>query len=682
MAIIGDYTPQQMRDLIIKFYPGSYTHQTFENVVLNWQTRASYSSTGNIGAAIVAVGNGPYQDEAYTYLKSCENYIIGYGQYGVQILKGRCYYGGIRDLNAYVGVWEKMVYSGTKDLGAIIGCVFVEDLPASIGIESPSDLQAYLNIFQTDTSDLSAFIHGFKEAYLPAYINCMRIFSLPALLTAVPPIDLPAYLKVWPMRQLPANVYGWDQLDLLANIYSIQKGDLPATIGGELAKDLGVILRGWVREATKDLGIYIRGFAYDDLPVTIRATYLKDLPAYLYSIAPVDITASIYGWDQLDLLAILVGVYGDYDLRASITPNNNYKNLIGILKPVAGHEIINYLPAYIKGVGSGYLRACIEANPVVNLGAYLNTIGQTANLAASIIPKVIRLTNVLSVITMEHMDLSAVINPSCIWSESRNLTAYLRTIYKSELGAVIIGEKYGTQSSNLFAKIGYADTHSFIDKLPININVATQSYRYIDILPLFISVFTHQNDLGASITGTYLYNDLSAYIVGSYLAPHHFYNVKNKQKVSKLNHSGVVEWFEMVELSFKSIVNDYFYSSSGKSAWKINRLDRWILNISSYIPQNLKLNTKRRLHKLKYMYDLKRFDSIDEAVRYAINFVTDYPEIDLTAYIKPSGGFRNIQGILNVRRIERENYNLTSSITGLPRGDVVVGFFDDGVSVI
>lgn len=682
MAVIGDYTLQQMRDLIIKFYPGSYTPGTFNNVIFNWTSKVTHSDTGNISAAITAVGNGPYQDEAYTYQKYCEQYIVGYSQYGVQILKGRCYYGGIRDLNAYVGVWEKMVYSGTKDLGAIIGCVFVEDLPASIGIESPSDLQAYLNIFQTDTSDLSAFIHGFKEAYLPAYINCMRIFSLSALLTAVPPIDLPAYLKVWPMRQLPANVYGWDQLDLLANIYSIQKGDLPATIGGELAKDLGVILRGWVREATKDLGIYIRGFAYDDLPVTIRATYLKDLPAYLYSIAPVDITASIYGWDQLDLLAILVGVYGDYDLRASITPNNNYKNLISVLKPVAGHEIITYLPAYIKGVGSGYLRACIEANPVVNLGAYLNTIGQTANLAASIIPKVIRLTNVLSVITMEHMDLSAVINPSCIWSESRDLMAYLRTIYKSELGAVIIGEKYYTGSANLSAKIGYADRYSFIDRLPINVNIATQSYRYIDNLSLFISIFTHQVNLGASITGTYLYNDLSAYIVGSYLAPHHFYNVKNKQKVSKLNHSGVVEWFEMVELSFKSIVNDYFYSSSGKSAWKINRLDRWILNISSYIPQNLKLNTKRRLHKLKYMYDLKRFDSIDEAVRYAINFVTDYPEIDLTAYIKPSGGFRNIQGILNVRRIERENYNLTSSITGLPRGDVVVGFFDDGVSVI
>ena len=42
------------------------------------------------------------------------------------------------------------------------------------------------------------------------------------------------------------------------------------------------------------------------------------------------------------------------------------------------------------------------------------------------------------------------------------------------------------------------------------------------------------------------------------------------------------------------------------------------------------------------MYDLERFGSIDEAIRYAIDFVTDYPEVDLPAYLNPSGGFRNM----------------------------------------
>jgi len=35
MAGIGDYTPQQMRNLIMKIYPGIYTPSAFNNVVLN-----------------------------------------------------------------------------------------------------------------------------------------------------------------------------------------------------------------------------------------------------------------------------------------------------------------------------------------------------------------------------------------------------------------------------------------------------------------------------------------------------------------------------------------------------------------------------------------------------------------------------------------------------------------------
>jgi len=91
-----------MRDLIIKIFILGATHQQlFGNVILNWESRTSHSDTGDISAAITALENGPYQDETYTYLKRCECYIVGYGVYGVQILKGRCYYGGIRDFRRF-----------------------------------------------------------------------------------------------------------------------------------------------------------------------------------------------------------------------------------------------------------------------------------------------------------------------------------------------------------------------------------------------------------------------------------------------------------------------------------------------------------------------------------------------------------------------------------------------------
>jgi len=623
------YTPQDMRNVILKIFPGSYTPPSFGNVVFNFTVIPSYKSSGDISASLE--------------------------------------------------------------------CIL------------PVDLSAYLRVTWK------------KE--LPAYVNILMSDSLSASIGGETAPDLPAYLKVWPMKQLPTSIYGWGQLDLSAYIYSIQQGNLPAVIGVESPVNLGVILRAWAREVPKDLGAYIRGFGYKDLQGVIRATYLKDLPAYLYSIKPRDISASIYGYGLVDLSVYLNGVYGPYDLRASINITNNYKDLSAYLDPNTGVRKPYDLSAYIKGWNAGNLGAYIYATACVNLSAYLNVQGLIRDLSASIYPKTIRLTSVISVITMEHLDLSAVVNPSCIWSEPKDLAAYLRCVYKSDLGATLIGKKYDTGTANLYATVGHADTYSFIDKFPINVNITAKSYRFVDKFPIYFRFFKDTRTLAASITGTYLYEDMPASISGVYLDPHHFANVKNKQKVYKLSASGIAEWFEMVELSFKSIVKSYYYVkiadpykvweesnaqwvNSNLSqwvesdldqwvdsntfswtllediVWKADRLDKWILDISSYIPMNIKLGTKRKFHKLKYMYDLTRFSSIDEAVRYAIDFVTDYPEVDFPAYIYASGGYRNMQGILNVRRTVQENHNLDVFITGQSMGDVVVGFSDNGVGFL
>ena len=36
--------------------------------------------------------------------------------------------------------------------------------------------------------------------------------------------------------------------------------------------------------------------------------------------------------------------------------------------------------------------------------------------------------------------------------------------------------------------------------------------------------------------------------------------------------------------AFESLVKDYYYSSDGDYAWKKDRLDRWILNVKSFLP--------------------------------------------------------------------------------------------------
>lgn len=654
MATIDDYTTQDMRNLIFKFYPGTYTPPKFGDVTLNWAVRPTYSSVGNIQATIEALGDGPYHDYTYTYLKYCTTYVVGYSAYGVQILRQRCVYGGIRDLSAFVNV----------------SAGFHEDLSAFIDMHQPADLQAYLNVFLPDYGDLPSSIHGWIEKDLPAFTRAMQQRGLNAILNPVPPIDLPAYLKVWPMKALPADIHGWDTGNLSAIIAVFQYSDLPVYIGMHPWVDLPVYpLRVWAREVEANLSAFIRGrvcgitLCYGDLPVTIRARYLKDLSAYVYPVVPANLGAALHGWDLINLPAFVDGGYGDYDLQASINAVRNIKELGAYINALFEVEISRDLAALVEGWRTKDISAYIETIPFAALSGYINPVGQVGNLPASIYPKTIRLSSIISVATMEHLDLSGVINPSCIWSESRNLLAYIRCVYKADLGATVLGRRYTPGVFNLSASVGFANSYTFIDRLPINVTVTTQSYRFEDKFPIYLSIFRDYKTITASIVGTYLYNDLPASITGDYLELYSFENVTDRIKACNLNYMGVLKEYETVEISFRSIVEDYFYSSSGDSAWKTDRADRWILELKSYVPGNILLNTKRKLHKMRDLYDLESFESIDEAMKFAIEYVISYPYDDITAYINVSGTYVDFPASICPRYPISAYSNLQSFIT-------------------
>jgi hypothetical protein len=680
---INDYTTQDMRNLILKFYPDTYTPQKFGDVSLNWVSRPVYSSVGNIQATINALGDGPYHDYTYTYIKYCPTYVVGYSVYGVQILKGRCIYGGIRDLSASIRGWgvkdlsafidayppadisafiygwgikdlSAFIYGwGIKDLSAFIYGWDIKDLSAFIGAHPPADISAFIRVIYPPHKDLSAFTRA------------MRYQRLNAILNPVPPVDLSAYLKVWPMGVLSANIYGWDIKDLAARINSYEYKNLSVYIGTHPWVDLSVHLRGWVREAETNLSAYTAGFAYIELPAILRSTYLKHLSAYVYPVVPVNLGAALHGWDLINLSAFVDGRYGDYDLQASINAVRNIKELGAYINSLFEVGVSRDLPALIEGWRTKDISAYVAPIPFAALSAYINVMGQVGDLPASIYPKTIRLSSVISVVTMEHLDLSGVINPSCIWSEPRDLLAYIRCIYKSDLGATVVGKRYGQGVFNLSASVGFDNSYTFIDRLPISVTVTTQSYRFEDKFPIYLSIFREYKAITASIVGTYLYNDISASIAGDYLELYNFENVTDRIRTYNLDYMGVFQNYETVEISFRSIVKDYFYSSSGDSAWKTDRIDKWILELKSYVPGNVLLNVKRKLHKMKALYDFTSFESVDEAMKFAIEYIISYPYDDITAYINVGGGYVDFPASIRPRYPTSTYGNLQSSITVL-----------------
>jgi hypothetical protein len=147
-------------------------------------------------------------------------------------------------------------------------------------------------------------------------------------------------------------------------------------------------------------------------------------------------------------------------------------------------------------------------------------------------------------------------------------------------------------------------------------------------------------------------------------------------------HDSTIDWNRVVELSFRSIVEDYFYVGAEGRLYKTDRLAKWKSDVKSFIPENTVLGIKRKLHRAKVVYDLKDFNNIDEAVRFAIDYVIEYGRTDLNARIAVSGGLLNLPTALVVKvpGVEVES-DLTSVITGVQK-TMVVGLDDDGIEIL
>jgi len=676
---MANYTPPPKNNIPFHFSTGGYSKPDFGDVRFNFQTRETFSQTAELQAAINVMGI--YQEETYTFLRYCERYVVGYTNHGVQILKGRCFYGGIRDIGAYIrpystedlGGYIKIFVTGQKDLPAhIAGKVRAIDLPAFIGGHPPGNLPGY--------------IRGLVFEDLSAQLNQVYKYDLPATAGGHLPGDLPAYLKPWPQRDLPGNLYGWDQKDLGGLLNVTFKRDLSATIGvNRNIPDLRGIIKGWVREAYVDLPAFIRGMLDEDLGGIIKGVERRDLPAYLFAIRPRDLPAYIRGWQEADLPASIIGDRWPWDLPASMI---GYPpgDLPAYINPI-GWTLPNYkdLPAYILGTrGRADLTAQTYTIYASSLPALLDTGRDIANLSAYLRPKTIRLTGIIDVITMEHLDLSATISIPCFYSDLINLSAYLRPVFISDLIGVIYPKGWIKGVANLGAKWGYAPQYVFQDKLPINLSITAPGYRVEDKLRIYLQIYREAWDLGAYIFGEYISTDLPASVNTIPLSPYEFDNHKFRELFYNRTYSQVVRSFQEIDIEFETIVYDYLYSSAGDFAAKTNRYEHFVTKISSYFSPETSARIDRKLHKVKKLYGLDHFDSIDEAMRYAIHYVTTDFQADLNSIINIIGALHNLSAYLNPVITVSTSTDLTSAITGSLSHpyDVVVAFTEDGVGYL
>jgi len=652
-----------------------------DNLLFNFRPKGSF---GTLSAAINVMQAD--SNPTYTYVKACPKYVVGYSNGLVQMMYGRCLYGGIRGLQGIISSYD------TEDINASIGThlpanlsamiavsgMAEEDFSASIhgyeerfltarmlGVHFPVNLGAEITVRQTTSRDLNSFVHAWHPRYLSANITALTFNDLVAHISLTQPGELSAYLNVISVSNLPSYIYSWHTNDLYAFINTMRDSVLSAYVCGrdDMFKNLRARLKGYASEF-RDLLSSIDGFTFIDLPITIKATYYDDITAFLYAIQPEDLSAIIQVFHVGNLQGIVIGEDWPFNLHASINPTGIFNNLNAIISCIKRYD---NLGGTVHAWTTSGLNAIINPANSYTLSAFVNPIGHSSSLQASIYPKMIRLTTVVRIPTMEHLDMSGIINTSCFYSGYKNLFASIYVTYKEELYAYIKAIQ-AFESKNLLSKVGYTDSYIALDKLKLCINIYPSSYYTIDRLKLNVSFMNTQTLLSAYIRGTLTYDSLTANISAVKIPKYSYSEIfKNREKVVDINYNGVFKSYQVVETSFKSVVSEYYYNSDANEAWKASRFEKWMLDVSAYLPADTALGLKRRLHRATTLYDLKKFDTVDEAVRFAIDYVTSYPKNDLKAVVNCVGHFACLHGTITANYQKSGESALSGYITPIEK---------------
>jgi hypothetical protein len=376
---MAKYFPPSSTNIPFVFGKSGYSKPNFSPLTFKF---SSYQPQ-TLSAAINVMVNSPYKNEAYTYLKSCPRYVVAYNNNNIQIMKGKCVFGGIRDLQVYITpvISEDIIV----DLRATIKRVFPYDLPVTLITHLPKDIFGRIKGISQGDRFIQANIHAWNIKYLSAVVEGTH-----------DPINISAFVRVKAhgYGSLSTKIHAWQVRYLSANVGVFQYNNLSAILEPIPSIHLTAYLKIWPQEV---LAAHIKGWGNKNLSAIIKQVFKSDL----------------YSWC--------------------------YKNFMATIFP--------------------------ERPGILN--AYINPQGYSSSLHASIYPKMIRLTTLVNIPTMEHGNLSATINYLCFNTGYINLSSYIRSAYKSDLQCYIKALYYEYKPTLLGATVGYADTYSEVDKLKL-----------------------------------------------------------------------------------------------------------------------------------------------------------------------------------------------------------------------
>lgn len=364
-----------------------------------------------------------------------------------------------------------------------------------------------------------------------------------------------------------------------------------------------------------------------------------------YSPTP-DLWGYLYGWNQTDLIAsISVQPFGSISASLTGLDLSHVKALQAYIGVMYTYDISTYLTCI------GYYDS---------LYAHLTPFGQVCDLQASIKPylKVLGY-RVVPVETKPLLDLRAILNPiaACGYSTTYaqlgcfirgtvrpagglDLTAYLNVLSNiSDLNASIIGRKI--TRIKLMNFMFRAQSRS---SYPFGAVIVGKALSTND-MSAFITPLHHTSDFVASITPYYpetTYSKLSP------LDSIDVYKMVNQN----------AELYKRISLLFESKTDSYVYNSIQKVLYSIGD-GRWALNLSE-LSDTGEFFDKNVNDKERVIDNIVEYDSVDEAIRAAIVWLTEPQYYGLNASIYAIGGYSGMKATIEGIYADRASDLLTS----------------------
>lgn len=259
-----------------------------------------------------------------------------------------------------------ILFQGEKDLGSILSAVYgPHDLQAYLRVHPYMNLSSNIYGIYSGLKNLPAIIGGWRSTSLGAYISAISAVNLKAYITAIGKfLDLKAtiipktirmkralLIPLLEHKDLAATInflcFGSKYVNLKAYLYTIYKKDLTASIWGWVPANNAVDLKAYINTANYSVeDKYIVKF----VPEVVKYTQLKLSFTLKDSYTVFDTLPVFYGdFFGANLPASITGILTSFNLSASITPilQANYNELPDNVWPKT-HEIVIDFDAHWK----------------------------------------------------------------------------------------------------------------------------------------------------------------------------------------------------------------------------------------------------------------------------------------------------------------------------------------------